>query len=66
MQESILPQGNAQQGPMQQPRQANPGDAWGAMPPAQREKILQALRDSFPRRYRQLVEQYYEQLGKKP
>ena len=46
--------------------QANPGDAWGAMPPAEREQILQALRDNFPRRYRKLVEQYYEELAKKP
>jgi hypothetical protein len=36
------------------------------MPPADRERILQALRESFPNRYRQLVEQYYEQLAKKP
>ncbi len=36
------------------------------MPPAERERILQALRDNFPSRYRQLVEQYYEQLAKRP
>ena len=47
-------------------RRANPAEAWGAMPPAQRERILQALRDSFPKRYRKLVEQYYEELAKKP
>ena len=34
--------------------------------PAERERILQALRERFPARYRQLVEQYYEQLAKKP
>ncbi len=37
-----------------------------SMPPAERERILQALRDSFPSRYRKLVEQYYEELAKKP
>jgi tetratricopeptide (TPR) repeat protein len=66
MQQSILPKGEAEKGSLRESRRANPGEAWGAMPPAQRERILQALRDSFPRRYRQLVEQYYEQLGKKP
>ena len=30
------------------------------------DAVLQALRDSFPSRYRQLVEQYYEELAKKP
>ena len=66
MEESILPGGSAQKGRLQARRRANPGETWGAMPPAQRERILQALRDSFPSRYRQLVEQYYEELGKKP
>lgn len=47
-------------------RDANPGEAWGALPPADRERILQALRESFPGRYRRLVEQYYEQLAKQP
>jgi hypothetical protein len=36
------------------------------MPPAERERVLQALRGTFPTRYRQLVEQYYEELSKKP
>ncbi len=65
MPDSRLPGGRAQEGPLQAARRANPGEAWGAMPPAQRERILQALRDNFPSRYRRLVEQYYEQLGKK-
>ncbi|MCG3131116.1 MAG: hypothetical protein FLDDKLPJ_01892 [Phycisphaerae bacterium] len=47
-------------------RDINPGEAWGALPPAEREKVLQALRDSFPPRYRKLVEQYYEQLAREP
>jgi len=66
MQQSILPEGEAQDGSLRDAQRANPGEAWGSMPAAQRERILQALRDSFPRRYRQLVEQYYEQLGKRP
>ncbi len=42
---------------------AQPGEMWGKLPPAQREKILQSLRDRFPSRYRQLVEQYYRSLA---
>ena len=66
MQQSQLPGGTAQEGPLRERRRVNPGEAWGSMPPAQRDSILQALRDSFPSRYRQLVEQYYEELAKKP
>ncbi|MCH7870963.1 MAG: hypothetical protein IID33_04615 [Planctomycetes bacterium] len=66
LEESILPGGRGQTGKLGARRRANPGDMWGAMPPAKREQILQALRDNFPRRYRKLVEQYYEELAKKP
>jgi hypothetical protein len=65
MQDSMLPGGNPQEGALREARRANPSESWGAMPPAEREKILQALRESFPSRYRQLVEQYYEELAKK-
>ncbi len=66
MERGRLPGGDAQEGELGAQRRANPADRWGSMPPAQREQILQALRDSFPSRYRQLVEQYYEELAKKP
>lgn len=66
MQDSMLPGGNPQEGNLRDARRANPGESWGAMPPAERERILQALRESFPNRYRKLVEQYYEELAKKP
>ncbi len=66
MQESKLPGGSASQESLREARRANPADAWGRMPPAQRERILQALRDSFPGKYRELVEQYYEDLAKRP
>jgi len=66
MPESQLPGGGPSAGSLRAARRANPADAWGAMPPAEREQILQALRESFPGRYRQLVEQYYEELAKKP
>lgn len=66
MQDSSLPGGSGSEGSLREARRATPGEAWGAMPPAERERILQALKDSFPPRYRQLVEQYYEELAKKP
>lgn len=66
MQQSQLPGGNSQAESLRASRRANPGEMWGAMPPGERERILQALRESFPSRYRRLVEQYYEELAKKP
>jgi len=66
LQESTLPGGAGGKGELRSARRANPGEMWGAMPPAERAKVMQALRDSFPSRYRQLVEQYYEELAKKP
>jgi len=66
MRDSLLPGGAAAEGPLRDHPRANPGEMWGAMPPAERERVLQALRDHFPSRYRQLVEQYYEHLAKKP
>jgi hypothetical protein len=64
--ESQLPPGTPRGGELREVRRANPGEVWGKMPPAERERILQAIRSSFPSRYRQLVEQYYEELAKKP
>lgn len=66
MQQSTLPGGAPEAGQLRAARRANPGEAWGAMPPAERERVLQAIRGTFPSRYRQLVEQYYEELSKKP
>jgi len=43
---------------------ARPGEAWGNMPPEERERILQSIGKDFPSQYRQLVEQYYNQLAK--
>lgn len=42
---------------------ASPGEMWGQLPPAEREKILQGIRERFPSRYRQLVEQFYRSLA---
>lgn len=66
MQDSMLPGGSGAGVHLRSERRARPGEEWGSMPPAEREKILQSLRMSFPSRYRQLVEQYYEELAKQP
>lgn len=66
MPESRTTPGMAQEGSKMAGRQVSPGDAWGAMPPAEREKILQVLKDRFPGRYRALVEQYYQTLAEQP
>jgi len=66
MNDSSLPGGGGGGVHLRSNRRARPGEEWGSMPPAEREKILQSLRDSFPSHYRKLVEQYYEELAKKP
>ncbi len=63
-QRSTLPEGRMDNGPTHRTPVARPGEMWGRMPAQQREKILQTLRKNFPERYRELVEQYYRQLGK--
>jgi hypothetical protein len=63
-QQSVLPQGGqAEVGPMHAAPAATPGQMWGQLPPAERQKVLQALQERFPTRYRELVEQYYRQLA---
>lgn len=64
MQQSVLPAGGpAEIGPLHAAPAANPGQMWGRLPPAERQKVLQALQERFPTRYRELVEQYYRQLA---
>lgn len=43
-----------------------PGEMWGKLPPDERDRILQSIRERFPSRYRQLVEQYYRALAEQP
>jgi tetratricopeptide (TPR) repeat protein len=65
-QQSALPEpGAAQIGELHRAAAANPGELWGQLPPTQRERILDSLRDRYPSRYRQLVEQYYRSLAEK-
>jgi tetratricopeptide (TPR) repeat protein len=37
-------------------------DAWGRLPEREREAVLQTLRERFPARYRELLEQYYRSI----
>lgn len=61
--ESSAPDGGARIGDLHGAPKADPADMWGKLPAAEREKILQSLRERFPSRYRQLVEQYYRSLA---
>lgn len=61
--ESDAPGGSGRIGDLHAAPQADPGEMWGKLPPAERERILQSIREKFPSRYRQLVEQYYRALG---
>ncbi len=61
---SVLPGGESRIGELHRSARARPGEEWGKMRPEDRERILQAVRQNFPSRYRQLVEQYYKQLAK--
>ncbi len=60
---SALPGGESRTGQLRK-RRARPGEAWGRMPPKARDQILQSLQKQFPSRYRDLLEQYYEQLAR--
>jgi hypothetical protein len=62
-QESNAPGGAGQIGDLHAAPRADPGQEWGKLPPAERERILQSIRERFPSRYRQLVEQYYRALA---
>lgn len=39
------------------------GDAWGSLPPAERERLTQAITRDFPPHYRSLVEDYFRTLA---
>lgn len=61
--QSTLPGGDSRMGELRK-TQARPGEEWGRMPPREREQILQTLQRQFPSQYRELLEQYYQQLAK--
>lgn len=61
--DSEAPAGAGRIGDLRPTEKADPGEMWGKLPPAEREKLLQSLRERFPSRYRELVEQYYRTLA---
>lgn len=61
--QSALPEGDSRVGELRRTT-ARPGEEWGRMPPREREQILQTLQRQFPSQYRELLEQYYQQLAK--
>lgn len=61
---SVLPPGQGRVGDLRHSSRARPGEQWGQMRPEEREQVLQSLRQNYPSRYRQLVEQYYRQLSR--
>ena len=44
-------------------KKPKPGDQWGKMRDKEREEVLQSLKEKFPDRYRELLEQYHRQLA---
>jgi len=60
---SAAPGGAGRVGELHAKPRARPGQAWGKLPPAERQRILQSIRERFPSRYRELVEQYYRSLA---
>lgn len=60
---SEAPTGAGDVGELHGSPRAMPGESWGKLPPSERERILQAIRERFPSRYRQIVEQYYRSLA---
>jgi len=61
--ESDAPKGAGRTGDLHDAPNVKPGESWGKLPPSERERILQSIRERFPSRYRQLVEQYYRSLA---
>ncbi|RMF75512.1 MAG: hypothetical protein D6744_13410 [Planctomycetota bacterium] len=61
--ESQAPEGSGRIGDLHAAPSVDPGEVWGELPPAERERILQAIRERYPSRYRQIVEQYYRSLA---
>jgi hypothetical protein len=67
-QQSVLPGDGQAVRPQGQAAQRTGGDdgAWGALPPRQREQLLEAFRQQYPDRYAEIVERYYRRLAEQP
>ena len=61
---SALPQGGATPpGKLNKIYGGGDSDAWGKLPPAEREKFLQTLKEKFPERYQEILTEYFKQLS---
>ncbi|HEX5137336.1 MAG TPA: hypothetical protein VFY93_10205 [Planctomycetota bacterium] len=61
-QSSVTP-GASRVGELRPNPKKKPQDAWGEMRDKEREEVLQALKEQFPDRYRELLEQYNKALA---
>ncbi len=60
---SQAPPGSTRIGDLRAKPKRKPGDQWGEMRDKEREEVLQALKEKFPDRYRELLEQYHKALA---
>jgi tetratricopeptide (TPR) repeat protein len=61
--QSSAPPGASRVGDLRGAPKRKPGDQWGEMRDKEREEVLQALKEQFPDRYRELLEQYNKALA---
>jgi len=61
--QSSAPPGASRVGDLRPNPKRKPGDQWGMMRDKEREEVLQALKEQFPDRYRELLEQYNRALA---
>lgn len=62
-QNSQLPGGEGRVGELAEGRRDATGEEWGSLRDVEREEAAQFLRERFPARYRELLEQYYRALA---
>jgi len=61
--QSKAPTGASRVGELRPNPKKKPQDAWGEMRDKEREEVLQSLKEQFPDRYRELLEQYNKALA---
>jgi tetratricopeptide (TPR) repeat protein len=61
--QSSAPPGASRVGDLRPNPKRKPGEQWGEMRDKEREEVLQALKEQFPDRYRELLEQYNKALA---
>lgn len=64
MDQSEAPEGESKIGQLKKISRGNREEEWGKDREKEREKIMNALKEKFPERYRELIEQYYKGLNK--